>query len=76
MHSPEAEAKIAHTMYIFSARRRLRTPAVYVEPSEVKIPAIHQFTRIARLGYGVYGYSLILLSRMVITGGGFEAFLG
>lgn len=41
-----------------------------------RIPAIHQFTRIARVGYGVHGCSLIFFPRMVITEGGLEALLG
>lgn len=63
-------------MYIFNARRELQAPTVYLEPEQGRIPAIHQFMRIARVGYGVYGYSLIFFPRMVITEGGLEAFLG
>ena len=39
-----------------------------------QIAEIHQFMRIARVGYGVYGCSLILFARMVITEGGLKAF--
>lgn len=63
-------------------QRATRASGTYRAPGteQGRIPAIHQFMRIARVGYGVgygvYGCSLIFFSRMVITEGGLEALLG